>query len=41
MTNMFKKLIDIIEPDFVFSDHSINRFKVIESNIDNKKKEKV
>ena len=41
MTNMFKKLIDIIEPDFVFSAHSINRFKVIESNIDNKKKEKV
>ena len=40
MTNMFKKLIDIIEPDFVFSDNSINRFKVTENNIDNIKKEK-
>tara|TARA_Y100000992_G_scaffold270873_1_gene211460 strand:- start:914 stop:1600 length:687 start_codon:yes stop_codon:yes gene_type:complete len=37
---MFKKLTDIIETDFVFSESSINRFKVIENNIDNIKKDK-
>jgi len=40
MTNMFKKLTDLIEPDFVFSKNSINRFKVIENNTDNIKKNK-
>ena len=37
---MFKKLTDLIEPDFVFSKNSINRFKVIENNTDNIKKNK-
>jgi len=37
---MFKKLTDIIEPDFDFSNNPINRFKVIENNIDNLKKDK-
>ena len=41
MTNMFKKLTDIIEPDFVFNDKSVNRFKVIADNKDNKKKDKI
>ena len=41
MANMFKKLANIIEPDFIFSDNSINRFKVIENNIDNLKKDKI
>ena len=40
MTNMFKKLTDIIEPDFVFNGNPINRFKLIENNIDNMKKDK-
>ena len=37
---MYKKLTDIIEPDFDFSNNPINRFKVIENNIDNLKKDK-
>ena len=40
MTNMFKKLTDLIEPDFIFSNNSINRFKIIENDIDNIKKNK-
>ena len=40
MTNMFKKLTDIIEPDFDFSNKPINRFEVIENDIDNLKKDK-
>jgi len=37
---MFKKLTDLIEPDFIFSNNSINRFKIIENDIDNIKKNK-
>ena len=40
MTNMLKKLTDLIEPDFVFSNNSINRFKIVENNADNIKKDK-
>ena len=40
MTNILKKLTDLIEPDFVFSNNSINRFRVIENNIDKIKKDK-
>ncbi len=38
---MFKKLTDIIEPKFDFSNNPINRFKVIKNNIDNLKKDKI
>ena len=40
MTNMFKKLTDIIEPDFDFNSKPINRFEVIENDMDNLKKDK-
>ena len=36
-----QELINTIEPDFVFNNQPINRFKVIESNNDNTKKDKL
>ena len=33
-----QELLDFIEPDFIFSDKPINRFKIIENDVDNKNK---
>ena len=37
----FHEFIDRIEPDFIFSNKPINRFKVIKNSIDNDKTEKL